>query len=151
MSLEIIEKYLKKHPECNPEDPNSFVNKPPENCSGEFLQGFGCSYASIVGHDEDGICTDNGTSKHRDKIMDISGCVRGLTSAFNVGALGTLIKGNQILFASLQLQEQVFNQRLDLFEVEVTQKIEVANIISNTNFLIILIIISYLLFSKTFN
>ena len=151
MSLEIIDKYLKKHPECNPEDPNSFINKPPENCNGEFLQGFGCSYASMVGQDEAGICTDNGTSTHREKIMDLSGCIRGLTSAFNIGAIATLMQGNQILFASLQQQAQVFNQRLDLFEAEATQKIEVANIISNTNFLIILIIISYLLFSKTFN
>ena len=152
MSDKIIAEFLKENPNCNPNNPDGFIQAPPTDCSDAHAQGGGCALAHTAAVGEIiPECNDKSKPALAMKSAgNIAECLSSLTFAFNYGAISLLANSNQQLFSSLSMQAVVFDQRLELFEEELTGRINVSSIVSSTNLILLLIIITYLLFSKIF-
>tara|TARA_Y100000114_G_C11734050_1_gene315165 strand:+ start:163 stop:624 length:462 start_codon:yes stop_codon:yes gene_type:complete len=145
---DIFDKFLKNNPQCNPD--SDLMKGESNTCNRASSDGAGCYFAQLVGYTDAAICTDNDKEKNMKKIREIENCQQNLTEIFSVNMISNLTSQVNNLFNSIKLQSTIFDQRMELFEIQVTRKIDVANLISGTNLIILIIILTYLLFSKFF-
>lgn len=152
MSTDIFDEFFKRSPECDPnsEKGKELLTEEPDNCDNASGDGGLCFFAGMIGYTDAGACIDNNKQKNLKKIEQIKMCQQGLTETFNTSTILQLQNSNNLLFASLQTQASIFDQRMEILEIELTKEIDVANLISSTNLIILIIILTYLLFSKFF-
>ena len=152
----ILENFFKKKPTCNPDDPN-YVGKVVIDCSKDSANGGYCALASSFGQENTApSCTKSVTETVQNAINgtdDTEGlktCQSALFNSFVMTSIAGLQQDETYLYSGLIAEQHNFDSYLDLMSAEVDNEIDLENLVSGTVLILSLVIIIYLLFSKTF-
>jgi len=153
----ILQKFFSSHPECNPDDKNNYVGNYDGSCGKDFNNGAVCSLASnFGGADSNKSCLDSVTNQIQKVIngdnnkLGIKSCQAQLYASFVSQTMSELSSGEIQLQSALSVQQNYFDNSLKLMEAQVQSDINIENIVSGSIFILALVIVSYLLFSKIF-
>lgn len=158
----ILTNFFKKNPTCDPDNQN-YVGKIEIDCTKDLANGGFCSIASSFGKENTSpSCTQSVTQSVQDaingtvnddgttKTEGIKTCQSALYNSFVTTSISNLESSEQYLFSDLLSQQKNFETYLDLMSAEVDNELDLENLVSGTVFILSLVIIIYLLFSKTF-
>ena len=159
---ELLQTFLQENPTCNPENEN-YVGKIIIDCKKDGPSGGFCALASSFGQENsapscknsvaesvqdaiNGTFNDDGTQKSE----GLKTCQSKLYSTFVSSSITKLETDQNYIFQGLLSQQKNFDSYLDLVSAEVDNEIDLENLVSGTVFILALVIIIYLLFSKIF-
>tara|TARA_Y100001972_G_scaffold128629_1_gene190613 strand:- start:2007 stop:2462 length:456 start_codon:yes stop_codon:yes gene_type:complete len=147
MSKEFFDKYFDKNPQCNPNG-NNFIGNYKTDCSTTAaLNGTGCAYSNMADV-KNSACTDNPGAKTEDHIRQLNQCKSEIYNGFVMNSINNLNEDQNLMFTAINSEQAKFDSVLNLMEKEILSELSLENIVSGSLFILGIIIIIYLLFSK---
>ena len=141
--------FYSKHPGCNPAD-SDFAGNFDKGCAVESANGAGCTITSMFAAGNNPSCKNSVNTQYRKKIETLRKCRSSLFTLYTNRVLADLKTDESLMIGALYSQEQMFDSALDLLDAQLDAEITIENFMSAAVFVLLLIIITYLLFSKIF-